>query len=62
MIICVTGWFKKYDRDGVYTGKREFVVSHGIDFETDEHVILPCEHPDVLGAKYDTEIGEYVIY
>ena len=61
MILCVTGWFPVYGDDGHYTGREEFVVSHGINMDTDETVILPCEHPEILGAKYDIDIGEWIL-
>ena len=60
MIICITGWLDRY-KGGIKVD-REFVVSHGINPETDEMVILPCEHPSRLGAVFNNEIGEYVIY
>lgn len=60
MIICICGHFDIYDNKGVKTGRKEFVVSHGID-DNGKLVILPQEHPESLGAKYDADIGEYVI-
>ena len=59
-IICITGIFPKYDRRNVKIGE-EFVVSHGIDEHTMRNVILPCEHPARLGAKFDSQLGEWVI-
>lgn len=59
-IICITGWFDIF-KDGHPTGQKEFTVSHGIDEDTDKHVILPCEHPKTLGATYDDTIKEWVI-
>lgn len=59
-IICITGVFPKYDRRHVVIGQ-EFVVSHGIDEDTLRHVILPCEHPAALGAKFDSQIGEWIL-
>lgn len=56
MIICVTGTFPIYDRYGK-TGKTEYVVSHGIDSETDRSVVLPCVHPRELGAILKSGIG-----
>lgn len=58
-IICVTGFFPIYDKNGAERGV-EFVVSHGID-ELGRTVILPSEHPAKLGAKLDREIMEWVI-
>lgn len=61
MIICVTGYFDKYDKNGFKTGEKEFLVSHGIDSNTDYPVTLPCVHPSVLGAVFDTAYNEYVL-
>ena len=60
MIVCVTGDFPTYDREGHPTGKKEFVVSHGID-EAGRTVILPNEPPTRLGAKFSTTLGEWVL-
>ncbi len=60
MIICVTGWFPVY-KDGHPTGDKEFLVSHGIDTETDKLVILPCQPPNQLGAKFNIELGEWYL-
>jgi hypothetical protein len=60
-IICITGEFSVYDRNGIDTERKEFVVSHGINEKTGEMVILPCEPPLNLGAKFDNEIYEWVI-
>ena len=59
MIICITGWFTKYDRFGLPNGK-EFLVSHGVN-EYLENIVLPQEHPKDLGAIYDTYLGEWII-
>lgn len=61
MIICVTAWFDKYDKFGYRTGEKEFLVSHGVDSETDENIILPFQHPEEIGAKYNYDIGEWVL-
>lgn len=63
MIIVITGWFGEYDRHGMKTGKKIFGVSHGVDEETGRTVILPCVNaPMDLGAKFNNDIGEWVIY
>lgn len=60
MILLITGWF--YNRtEGSSKGQKEFLVSHGIDLETDQVVILPNEHPKNLGAILDVNSGEWVI-
>jgi hypothetical protein len=59
MIICITGWFTKYDKFGIPNGK-EFIVSHGIN-ENLESVILPQVHPKELNAEFDELIGEWII-
>lgn len=43
------------------TGRDELVVSHGVDESTGRSVVLPCEHPQVLGAVWDASIGEFVL-
>lgn len=63
MIILVTGWFDVYDRHSIRTGKKEFVVSHGIDVDNDDrHVILPCVPPEQIeGSSFDRDLNEWVI-
>ena len=60
-ILCVTGWFDVYGKDGLATGDREFVVSHGVNLLTGRDVVLPCEHPSTLGAKKDEATGEWYL-
>lgn len=60
MIILVCGKFAKYER-GIKVGE-EFVASHGVNPDTMETVIVQCEHPERLGAKFDRNIGEWVLY
>jgi len=43
------------------TGQMETIVSHGIDLETDQPVILPNETPQSIGAVFDREYGEFVL-
>jgi hypothetical protein len=43
------------------TGKIETVVSHGVEAETGRAVVLPCETPERIGAKFNVELGEYVL-
>lgn len=61
MIILVCDWFNIY-RDGIPTGEKEYVASHGIDVDTGRHVIVQCIPPQRLGAKYDSKIGEWILY
>ena len=61
MIILITGLFEIYDRDGNPTGKKELLVSHGIDTLTDKTVIVSCEHPSKLGARFSMGYGEWII-
>jgi len=37
------------------------LVSHGVDAETLENIILPQVSPKEVNAFFDYEIGEYVI-
>ena len=41
------------------TGREELVVSHGIDERTGPTVVLPCEPPERIVAKFNAETGEY---
>lgn len=43
------------------TGRKEDIVSHGVDIDTDETVILPPESPLALGAVYNSQLGEWVL-
>jgi hypothetical protein len=44
------------------TGLEETIVSHGIDLNNDDRiVILPQEPPWKIGAVMDPDIGEYVL-
>ena len=38
------------------------IVSHGINSDTMRDVILPQVPPSYLGAKFNHDIGEWVIY
>lgn len=61
-IIVICGFFEKEDGFGYPTGEKEFGVSHGVDMNTDQIVILPLvSRPEKLGAKFDQNIGEWVI-
>ena len=61
-IVVICGFFEKEDSFGYPTGEKEFGVSHGIDMNTDQIVILPSvSHPEELGAKFDQNLGEWVV-
>ena len=62
MILLVTGWFDKTDQYGRRTGEKEFLVSHGIDLNTDQTVITSCDPPSrIPGARFDNNYQEWVI-
>lgn len=61
MVIAITKWYAVVDNYGMPTGEKEQLVSHGVDTETDEVVILPQVSPSELGCVYDIELGEYVL-
>ncbi len=62
MIILITGWFDEFDRYGHRTGKKEFLVSHGIDPDTGRTVITSCDPPSrIPGARFDDDYQEWVI-
>ncbi|MDI6977282.1 hypothetical protein [Serratia sp. Se-RSBMAAmG] len=42
------------------TGRVEEIVSHGINSETGQNVVLPWESPKALGAHYSQEYGYYL--
>jgi len=42
-------------------GRLQLVVSHGIDMETDEVVVMPPVHPRETGAMFDMRLGEWVL-
>ena len=51
-IVVICGLFEKEDSLGYPTGEKEFGVSHGIDMNTDQIVILPpVSHPELLGPN-----------
>ena len=59
-IVVICGLFEKEDSLGYPTGEKEF---YGIDMNTDQIVILPpVSHPELLGAKFDQQLGEWAIY
>ena len=61
-IILISSWFPKYDKSWFETGKKEFLVSHGIDEDTGRNVILPCEPPQYFeDAKFDSELNEWYL-
>lgn len=43
------------------TGRKEIVVSHGVDEDTMKTIILPQVPVKDLGARFDNERGEYVL-
>lgn len=43
------------------TGKKRLVVSHGIAWHG-KHFTMPQIPPDQLGAKFDPDRGEWMIY
>ena len=47
--------------ENLHTHKPQTVASHGIDLDTHEQVVLPCDTPENLGAHYDSRYGEFVI-
>lgn len=39
------------------TRSYDLIVSHGIDSETLDNVVLPQDCPSEIGAKFDSELG-----
>ena len=61
-IVVICGFFEKEDSFGYPTGEKEFSVSHDVDMITGQSVVLPCvSHPELLGAKFDQNLGEWVV-
>ena len=61
-VIVITGRFPKYDRAGFKTGEYEDGVSHGIEEGSLRNITLPSvRYPSELGAKFDKQIGEWVL-
>ena len=44
------------------SGATEKVASHGIDTITGRQIVLPSEKPQDLGAVFNAEMNEWVIY
>lgn len=59
-IVVITGYFDVME-SGRPTGKKELLVSHGVDEDTCRTVVLPSEHPRELGAAFDSKLCEWVL-
>lgn len=44
------------------TGHYDLVASHGVDFKTLKEIPVSPQHPTLLGAVLNLQLGEYVIY
>lgn len=62
MIVLITHWVRDEDQNGIPYGAEKLRVSHGIDVDTDKAIIMSNEHPESLGAVFDPELMEWVIY
>lgn len=61
-LILITDWFDKYDRTGYRTGEKEMLVSHAINEDTGDIVVVPNDPIGYFnGAKIDIELNEYVL-
>ena len=58
--IVIAGHFPVFS-GGIATGATEFVASHGVREGSGAPVILPQIHPRELGARFDAELGEWVL-
>jgi len=56
MIIVIT-----YTELSKRTGLKEVIASHGVDIDTGKLIILPQESTQQIGARFDANIGEYVL-
>lgn len=43
------------------TGRNQSIVSHGVDLDTGNTVILPAEAPESIGAVLHPQLGEFVL-
>lgn len=59
MIFLICNYYEIYD-NGVPTGNKELIVSHGVDSDTLKNVVLPQVSPMDLGAKRDNS-GEWYL-
>lgn len=59
-IVCITTTVPVM-RNGLETGDRQFVVSHGIEEDTGRSITLPSEHPASIGAVLDRQLNEWVL-
>lgn len=57
MIVVITNW-----ETNPKTGHKQLIVSHGVDSETLQDIVLPNETPEALGAVFDQNIKEYVLH
>jgi hypothetical protein len=60
MIVIVADWFPIY-KNGIPTGQKEYVASHGVDIDTGRNIIVSADHPSKLGARFNEDLGEWVI-
>ena len=56
MILLIT-----YTERNETTGRKETIVSDGIDLDTGRTVVLPQERPEQLGGVLDRDFGEYIV-
>ena len=61
MVIVIAGLFEKEGKNGIKTGHKKYVASHGYDLDSGNLVVLPPEHPTKLGAVKHPEL-DWVIY
>ena len=62
MIVLITHWVRDEDIHGIPYGDKKLRVSHGINLDTDKVIITSNEHPESMGAVFDPELMEWVIY
>lgn len=56
MIVVIT-----VEETNEQTGRKQLLVSHGIDLRTGANVILPVAPPSSIGAAFDSQFGEFVL-
>lgn len=56
-VMLITGWFPIY-KDGYDNGEKEFLVSHGVDIDTGEHIVTGNFNPKLSEDCYFDQLFE----
>lgn len=61
-IMCVCSKFPKIDQSGFPTDEYELLVDYAFDMITGKIVPVQNVRPELLGAVFDPEYDEWIIY